>query len=115
MVTEVRGFAIRSDEPPPAGEDTGAMPTELFMTALASCFGMAMAAAAHRRGGDLPDLEVTVTGTYDGPRFSHLRVAVRSSVGREQLGPLIDRAVHSCYVSNTLLRPPTMEFVADPS
>lgn len=115
MTTEVRGFSLTADEPPPAGEDTGPMPTELFLTALASCFGMAVAAAAHRRGPDLPDLEVTATGTYDGPRFSHLRVVVRSSVGPEQLEPLLERAVHGCYISNTLLRPPTMEFAVDPT
>lgn len=114
MTTDVRGFHIPSDEPPPAGEDTGAMPTELLLTALASCFGMAVAAAAQRRDRDLRDLEVTVTGTYDGPRFSHLRVAVHSSLSREELEPLLERAVRACYVSNTLLRPPTMEFVADP-
>jgi len=111
MYTELRGFTVPSDEPPPAGEDTGPTPTELFLTALASCFGMSVAAAARRRGIALADLAVTVTGTYDGPRYAHIRVAVRSSTPRAELEPLLERAVHGCYVSNTLLHAPTMEFV----
>lgn len=112
MSTELRGFTVPSDEPPPAGEDTGPTPTELFLTALASCFGMSMAAAARRRGLALADLAVRVTGTYDGPRYAHIQVAVvSSSLPRTELEGLLGRAVHGCYVSNTLLHAPTMEFV----
>ncbi len=87
------------------------MPTELFLASLASCFGMAVVHAGRKRGIDLPDVAVKVTGTYEGLRFARIRVEVISSHPREQLEPLLERAVSYCYVSNTLLHQPQMEFV----
>jgi organic hydroperoxide reductase OsmC/OhrA len=52
-----------------------------------------------------------VTGTYLGPRFQRIRVEVTSSHPRAQLEELLERAVRSCYVSNTLKATPEMEFV----
>jgi putative redox protein len=112
MRTEVRGFEIRSDEPLEyGGDDTGPMPTELFLASLASCFGMAVVHAGRKRGIDLPDVAVRVTGTYEGLRFARIRVEVISSHPREQLEPLLKRAMSYCYITNTLLRQPQMEFV----
>jgi uncharacterized OsmC-like protein len=112
MRTEVRGFEIRSDEPPEyGGDNTGPMPTELFLASLASCFGMAVVHAARKQGIDLPDVTVRVTGSYEGQRFARIRVEVVSSHPREQIEPLLKRAISYCYISNTLLRQPQMEFV----
>ena len=112
MRTEVRGLEIRADEPPEyRGDNTGPMPTELFLASLASCFGMAVVHAGRKRGIDLPDVAVKVTGTYEGLRFARIRVEVISSHPREELEPLLERAVNYCYISNTLLRQPLMEFV----
>ena len=112
MRTDVRSFSIRSDEPPEyRGDDTGPTPTELFLASLASCFGMAVVHAGRKRGIDLPDVAVKVTGTYEGLRFARIRVEVVSSHPREALEPLLERAVSYCYVSNTLLHQPLMEFV----
>jgi uncharacterized OsmC-like protein len=112
MRTEVRGHEIRSDEPPEyGGDDTGAMPTELFLASLASCFGMAMVHAARKRGIDLPDVAVRATGTYEGQRFARIRVDVISSHPRAELESLLDRAISYCYITNTLLRQPQLEFV----
>jgi putative redox protein len=112
MRTEVRGLEIRADEPPEYhGDNTGPMPTELFLASLASCFGMAVVHAGRKRGIDLPDVAVRVTGTYEGLRFSRIRVEVLSSHPREKLEPLLERAISYCYVSNTLLHQPLMEFV----
>jgi putative redox protein len=113
MVTAARGFTIRSDEPTEyRGENTGPTPTELLLTALASCLGMAMIHAAGKRGLELPDLSVTVTGTYDGPRFARIAIRVTSSHPHEELAALLERAVRTCYVSNTLKNPPELDFVA---
>ncbi|HYR62185.1 MAG TPA: OsmC family protein [Actinomycetota bacterium] len=112
MRTEVRSMEVRADEPPEYnGDDTGPMPTELFLASLASCFGMAIVHAGRKRGIDLPDLDVKVTGTYQGLRFARIRVEVVSSHPRDELEPLLERAINYCYVSNTLRTPPAMEFV----
>lgn len=113
MATTARSFTIRSDEPPEVrGDDTGPTPTELLLASLASCLGMAVVHVGAKRGIQLPDLSVTVTGTYKGPRFERIRVRASSSYPQEELAELLERAVHYCYVSNTLLNPPAVEFVA---
>jgi putative redox protein len=103
-------FELVVDEPPSAGgTGTGPQPTDYLMTALASCFTLAVAWAARKRDVHLPDLEVRATGTYDGPRFKHLRLTVTSSLPAEQLRPLLEPARRACYVSNTLALSPPIE------
>lgn len=111
MRTEIRGLEVRADEPPMyGGDNTGPMPTELFLASLASCFGMAVVHAARKRKIELPDVAVRVTGTYEGLRFARIRVEILSSHPREDLEPLLEPAISYCYVSNTLLHAPMMEF-----
>ncbi|MGH2678238.1 MAG: OsmC family protein [Actinomycetota bacterium] len=106
----VRDFEVRSDEPPRfGGDDTAPMPTELFLSSLATCFVLAVRHVARKDGFEPPDLAVRVEGTYEGLRFGKIRVEVRSSDDRVR--DLIDRAVTYCYVSNTLREPPEMEYV----
>ena len=96
-------FEIRVDEPASAGgEDTGPQPTELFLGSIASCFALAVAHVARKRGIELEDLSVKAIGTYDGPKFSHIRVEVTSSHEREELEKLVERGSAVCYVSNTI-------------
>jgi putative redox protein len=98
-----REFEIRADEPVKAGgDDTGPQPTELFLASLASCFTLALAHVAGRRGVELADLSVRAVGRYDGPKFVHVRVEVSSSHPREELEKLAQRASAVCYVSNTI-------------
>jgi organic hydroperoxide reductase OsmC/OhrA len=78
------------------------MPTDLLLAALSSCYALALAWAARKRGFELPDVEVRASGTYDGPTFSALVLTVTSSAPREQLGPLLEPARRVCYVSNTI-------------
>ena len=84
------------------GDDTGPQPTELFLASIASCFALALAHVARKRDIELADLAVRVVGTYDGPRFVHVRVEVSSSHPREELAKLAERASAVCYVSNTI-------------
>jgi len=107
----VRHFELRVDEPPPRGGDTGVQPTELFLSSLASCFTLAVAHAAGKRGIELPDLSVRAVGDYDGLRFGKLRVEVSSSHPQAELTWLVERAKSFCYVSNTLRGQPELEFV----
>jgi putative redox protein len=108
----IRDFELVSDEPPESGgADAGPMPTELLVASLATCFAAAIYHAARKRDITLPDLDVTVDADYTGTRLSALRVEVRSSMAREQLQPLVERARSYCYVSNTLLNTPRLDVV----
>jgi putative redox protein len=108
----VRQFAIIVDEPPSAGgTDTGPMPTELFLSSLASCFTLSVYHAARKRSIELPDLSVKVSGRYKGLRFEHITVEVASTHPREQLQALIEPAIRTCYVSQTLKEQPRVDYV----
>jgi putative redox protein len=97
-----RQFEIPVDEPLPSGKDTGPQPSEIFLASLASCFTLALYHVARKREITFPDLAVRATGTYDGPRFVRLVVEVSTSMPRDVLDPLVERAKAVCYVSNTL-------------
>ncbi len=104
-----RGFAIRVDEPPRyGGDDTGPMPTELLLSAAASCWVLAVRHVARKEGFEPKDLAVRATGTYDGPRFSAIRIEVSSSEPR--VGDILERAATYSYVSNTVLGRPELDF-----
>lgn len=90
------------------------MPTDLLLAALCSCYALALAWAARTRGVDLPDLRVTATGTYGGPRFTALTLTVETSLPAEQLTPLLEPAKRACYVSNTLARAPDLDVRTGP-
>ena len=108
-------FEIVVDEPEsvPGGTNKGPQPTEVFLASIASCFTIAMAYSAAERGVELSGLDVEVTGTYDGPRFSAVRVAVRAAAPRgDELAKLITAAKRVCYVTRTLAGSPEIEFVA---
>ena len=72
-----RGHALRADEPPEfGGEDTGPMPTEMLVAALASCFCIAVAWAAGKHRIPLDDLRCTCSPT--GPSASRATAATTS-------------------------------------
>lgn len=107
---EASGFALTVDEPHSAGGGgAGPMPTEYMLAAMASCYALALAWAAGKRGVTLPDLAVTATGTYDGPRFCRLELAVVSGAPAEDIERLVEPALRVCYVSNTIASSPPIE------
>jgi putative redox protein len=109
------GFDMLVDEPEDkGGTGTGPMPTEYLLAAMASCYALALAWAAGKRGISLPDLAVKATGVYDGPRFSALRLQVATSAPAGVVEPLIEPALRVCYVSNTIKSPPPIEVVITP-
>src|SRR5215210_4850786 len=96
-------FRLTVDEPPEVGGGgQGPMPTDLLLASLASCYALALAWAARKRGVDLPDLTVTATGTYAGPRFGSLALTVATSAPADVVTPLLEPAKRVCYVSNTV-------------
>lgn len=109
-------FELVVDEPPSAGgTGLGPMPTDLLLASLSSCYALALAWAARKQGFDLPDLEVTATGTYQGPRFTTLELIVTTSLSAERLTPLLEPARRVCYVSNTLAHAPPITVSLAPS
>ncbi len=109
----IRQFQLLADEPElvAGGTDTGPMPTELLLAALASCFAMALAHVARRHSVELPDdLSVTASGHHTGPRFTELKVEVRTAQPVAGIEALLGRAAAFCYVSNTLRIAPRIEY-----
>ena len=100
-------FTLRVDEPERVGgSNTGPQPTDLLLASVASCFVMSLAYAAGKRGVELSSIEVDVTATYDGPRFSAIAIDVSIPVPDDVAERLIHSAERVCYVTNTLSRSP---------
>jgi putative redox protein len=113
-VVDAGRFQLVVDEPESVGgTDRGPQPTDVLLASVASCFAIAMAYAARKSGFELADLLVTVTATYDGPRFSAVAIALSSTTARETLTGLIPEAERVCYVTNTLRRPPEITISLD--
>jgi putative redox protein len=104
-VATAREHEVRADEPLDAGGgDLGMMPTELLLSALATCFCLAVAHVAGKRDIELPGLRVTVDGERVGRelRYGRLRVEVAAAAGEHDLDALVKRAKPFCWVSNML-------------
>lgn len=102
---QARGHAIAIDEPASSGgEDSGMMPTEAFCAAIASCFCLALAHVAGKRGRELPGLRVVVRAQRAGRelRYERFEIEAQANVPGEELGALIEPARRVCWVSNTL-------------
>ena len=106
----IRGFEVLVDEPTDSGgTDTGPKPTELLLASLGACFAMAVTHAVRKRGRELADVSVRVRGEYEGPRIAHISVEARSSQP-ELVRSVLDGAIRSCYVSNTIIDGPEIEY-----
>lgn len=116
-LVDAGGFPLVVDEPATVagGTGTGPQPTEYLLAAVASCFTLALAHSAGKRGVELaPDLRVVATGTYDGPRFSAIRISVSTSAPRgDDLERLIAAAERVCYVTRTLASSPELSVVVE--
>jgi putative redox protein len=111
-VVRAGDFELVVDEPVSAGgTGTGPQPTELLLASIASCFTLALAFSARKLGIELaPDTRVEVTGQYQGPQFTSLRIVVHTSApAGEDLGTLIKSAERVCYVTRTLRDSPKIE------
>ncbi|MDN5914489.1 MAG: OsmC family protein [Pseudonocardia sp.] len=104
-------YSLVVDEPESVGgTDRGPQPTELFLASVASCFTLALAYSAGKRGIEPDAVEVDATGVYDGPRFATVKITARvTGVEDEDLTMIVRAAERVCYVTNTLRRPPEIE------
>jgi putative redox protein len=108
-VTDVDGFEIVVDEPEThGGAGTGPQPTDLLLASVASCLALSVAFVARKRGVDLPNLDVSVVGTYHGLEFERIAASISSNTPREVLKGLVSEAERICYVSNTLRHLPEL-------
>lgn len=106
-VSEAGRFQVVVDEPQAfGGTDTGPQPTDLLLASVGSCMALATAYVAKKRGVELPDLDVRVTGRYAGLLFDRFTVTISSTLPADVLEELIPEAERVCYVSNTLRQKP---------
>jgi uncharacterized OsmC-like protein len=109
-----RQFQVPIDEAPEFhGEDTGMMPTELFLCSLASCFCLALVFVAKKKRIEVNDMCVKVKGKKDLKNFlfSSLLVEVESSLSPKTLEEIILLAKRYCFVSNTVSKSCPIEYV----
>ena len=110
---KARQFQVPIDEAPEFdGEDTGMMPTELFLCSLASCFCIALVFVANKKGVEIKDMKVNVKGKKDLKNFlfSSLIVEVQSSLSSPTLECIINLAKKYCFVSNTISKSCLIEY-----
>jgi len=108
-----RQFRIKIDEPESAGGgDTGPQPSEVFLASLTSCFCLALAWKAGRDGTELPGLRVVGRAERAGRELRYERIVLTATadVPGEELARLVERARRLCWVSNTLAKPPAVEY-----
>lgn len=112
---KARQFQVPIDEAPEFhGEDTGMMPTELFLCSLASCFCLALVFVAKKKRIEVNDMCVNVKGKKDLKNFlfSSLIVEVESSLSPQTLEGVINLAKKYCFVSNTVSKSCPIEYIA---
>lgn len=97
-----RGHKLEIGEP--SSGDHGMMPTEAFLGGLASCYCLALAFAAAKRGRTLPGLQVTARTQRVGRelRYGDVEIEARAEVPGDELEALGARARRLCWVSNML-------------
>ncbi len=95
------------------GDNTGMMPTELFLCSLASCFCLALVFVARKRRFEVKDMRVNVKGEKDlkNSIFSKLIVEIDSSLPSETLQVIVPIARKYCFVSNTVSKSCPIEYV----
>lgn len=106
-VTQVGDFEVVVDEPESSGgTDTGPQPTDLLLVSVSSCFALALAFVARKRGVELLGLDVTAVGRYEGLKFDRISLSISSGSPRSVVEDLLPEAQRVCYVSNTLRHQP---------
>ncbi len=114
---KARQFQVPIDEAPEFhGDDTGMMPTELFLCSLASCFCLALVYAARKKRIEVKDMRVNVKGEKDLVNFlfSKLVVEIDCSLSPETLESIMPLAKKYCFVSKTISRSCPIEYLIQP-
>lgn len=105
---KLRQFTIQLDNPKDSGgNDTGPMPTELFLTALGGCYSSAFAYFAGKMRINIREFKVSVSGyrTEPFPQFTHIQITALPTVDKieeKKLLQLSELAEKYCTVGNTV-------------
>ncbi len=111
-----RQFRVVVDEPPQfSGDDTGMMPTELFLSSIASCFCLALVYAAKNKKIKLDDMSVDVLGETDIETFTFTNIIVKviSSLPRQNIEEIMGLARKYCFVSNAVIKSCPIDYEVD--
>jgi putative redox protein len=106
---DIRGHEVVVDQPPPASDDAGPTPTELFLASLAACAAFFGRRFLVRHG--LPDGGLSVALDFDwGPDYKYverirLRVELPEPIAPELEAGLM-RALERCTVDATIRAQP---------
>ena len=104
----MRQFNVILDNPRDSGgNDTGPMPTELFLTALGGCYSSAFAYFAMKMRINIRALQVTVSGfrSESPPQFNQIKITAMptiNAINKEKLARLSELAEKYCTVGNTI-------------
>ena len=107
---------VRTDQPEPAGGDTGPSPFDLFLASIGTCMGFYALRICQERGLPTEGLGLTLEPerTEDRKRVETLRIALRLPHGfPEKYDQPIRRAVDHCAVKRALLEPPVFDLVIE--
>lgn len=97
---------LQGDEAPEyGGQDTGPMPTDLLLAAVASCMCLAVAHVARKRRMTLGTIKVDASAEKHAQefRFGSIELFIQADLPPDQLEPLVELARRYCFVSNTLI------------
>lgn len=113
--TIARNFVIAADEPVAlGGTDRGASPTELLLTALATCIMIGIAYSAAEDGIEVESIEIDVAGDLDlggfleiggvrpGLEEARLTVRVDAAASREKIEELVNHGYRRSPVAASL-------------
>ena len=104
----MRQFTVILDNPKDSGgNDTGPMPTELFLTALGGCYSSAFAYFAMKMRINIRALQVTVSSfrSESPPQFNQIKITAMPTINeitKEKLARLSELAEKYCTVGNTI-------------
>ena len=94
---QARQFELTVDEPERhGGTDTGMQPSEVLLASVASCFTLAVAHVAMKRGLAVDGFTVTAQGEHRGARFRRIVVRVDHADPTPELFDVVRRAVSVC-------------------
>ncbi|MEO6324089.1 MAG: OsmC family protein [Thermoanaerobaculia bacterium] len=110
------GHTVRTDQPPPAGADTGPSPFDLFLSSIATCMGFYALRFCQERGLSIEGLALTLEPerSADRKRVETIRISLGLPFGfPEKYEQAIHRAVGHCAVKQALLEPPAFDLVIE--
>ncbi|MCX7598837.1 MAG: OsmC family protein [Armatimonadetes bacterium] len=116
---DIRGTEIKADVPPElGGTGTAPLPPEIFLAALAECFGMV--AALHCKDRGIPYEGMTVTASAekaeeDGEQYwtnFKLHVHFPEALPDERVQAILRHATQACSVRGTIKRAVDVEVTA---